>query len=63
MSKLKLVCALLALIIAFWPATAVIAIKINLAVAVFCLAIAIMLLNMLWDTSVRHRPRSEEFRA
>jgi hypothetical protein len=60
MSKLKLACALLALIIALWSATAIIAVEINLAVAVICIAIAIALLNKLCGVNARRGPRSQE---
>ena len=47
MSKLKLSCALLALIIALWSATAVIAVKINLAVALACITMVVALISSL----------------
>lgn len=47
MSKLKLACALLAFIIALWSTTAVIAVKINLAVALACITMAVALISSL----------------
>lgn len=47
MAKLKLACALLALIIALWSATAVIAVKINLAVALACIMMVVALISSL----------------
>lgn len=47
MSKLKLACALLALIIALWSATAVVAVKINLAVALACITMVVALISSL----------------
>ena len=61
MLKLKFACALLALIVALYSATAVVAVKLNLAVAVFCIAVVVALLNTLWDASVRNKPRACDF--
>jgi hypothetical protein len=47
MLKIKLACALLALIIALYSATAVVAVKINLAVALLCIAIVVALISLL----------------
>lgn len=63
MLKLKLTCALLALIIALYSATAVVAVKLNLAVAVFCIAVIVALLNTLWDTNMRGQPGAEKIPA
>lgn len=53
MSKLKLACALLALIIALWSATAVIAVKINLAVALLCITMVVALISLLMHAAGR----------
>ncbi|RZA29311.1 MAG: hypothetical protein EOP02_04910 [Proteobacteria bacterium] len=44
MHKLKIVCALLTLAVALYSATLVVAVKINLALAVMCCAMLIALL-------------------
>jgi hypothetical protein len=61
MLKLKLACALLARIISLYSATAVVAVKLNLAVAVLCITIVVALLNTLWDTNAHGQPRAGKF--
>lgn len=56
MFKLKLVCALLALIVALYSATAVIVIEINLAVALACMTMVVALISLL----IRAASRDED---
>jgi hypothetical protein len=56
MLNVRIACALLALTIALYSATVVVAVKINLVVAVLCIAVVAALLNTLWNTAARRRP-------
>lgn len=47
MLRLKFACALLALIIALYSATAIVAVKINLAVALACITMVVALISLL----------------
>lgn len=53
MLKLKLACALLALIVALYSATAVVAVKINLAVALLCITMVVTLISLLMRAAGR----------
>jgi hypothetical protein len=50
MLKLKFACTLLALIIALYSATAIVAVKINLAVALACITMVVALISLLMRT-------------